>query len=112
MVALVCAMLPVTVIAAQQLKLGKSDFDWKDSEQEVAEFAWAAEVINESAQDVEIEVSLDLLDDDDRVIHTDSTRTMAAAGATTRVEHDGSMPFDRAVDVVSSRFRIDPLSRH
>ena len=111
-VALLCAVLPVAVIAGQQLKLGKSDFDWKDSEQEVAEFAWAAEVINESAQDVEVEVSLDLLDDDDRVIHTDSTRTMAGAGATTRVEHDGSMPFDRAVDVVSSRFRIDPVTRH
>jgi len=111
-VALVCAALPVAVIASQQLKLGKSNFDWNDAEQEVAHFAWAAEVINESAEDVEVEVSLDLLDDDDRVIHTDSARTTASAGATTRVEHEGSLPFDKAVDVVSSRFRIDPLDRH
>jgi hypothetical protein len=108
-VALVCAALPFAALAAQQLKLGKSDFDWKDSETEVAEFSWAAEVINESSTDVEVEVSLDLLDDDDRVIHTDSTRTTAVAGATTQVERDSSMPFDKAVDVVSSRFRIDPL---
>ena len=111
-VALVCAALPMAVIAAQQLKLGKSDFDWADAEQEVAHFVWVAEVINESAQDVEVEVSLDLLDDDDRVVHTDSTRQTALAGATTRVEHAGSLAFDKAVDVVSSRFRIDPLKRH
>ncbi len=111
-VAFICASLPVAVIAAQQLKLGKSDFDWKDAEQELAHFAWAAEVINESEQDVEVEVSLDLLDDDDRVVHTDSTRKVALAGATTRVEHDGSLPFDKAVDVVSSRFRIDPLESY
>lgn len=110
-IGLVCAALPVAVLAAQQLKLGKSDFDWKDAEQEVAHFAWAAEVINESSEDVEVEVSLDLLDDDDRVVHTDSTREIASAGATTRVQHEGSLPFDRAVDVVSSRFRIEPLDR-
>jgi hypothetical protein len=111
-VALVCAALPLAAFAAQQLKLGKSDFDWRDSEQEVAEFAWAAEVINEASTDVEVEVSLDLLDDDDRVIHTNSTRATAMAGATTPVEGGGSMPFDKAVDVVSSRFRIDPLDPH
>lgn len=111
-VAFVCTALPVALIATQQLKLGKSDFDWNDAEQEVAHFAWAAEVINESAQDVEVEVSLDLLDDDDRVVHTDSTRKVALAGATTRVEHEGSLPFDTAVDVVSSRFRIDPVKSH
>ena len=111
-VALVCAALPMAVIAAQQLKLGKSDFDWADAEQEVAHFVWVAEVINESAQDVEVEVSLDLLDDDDRVVHTDSTRQTALAGATTRVAHAGSLAFDKAVDVVSSRFRIDPLKSH
>ncbi len=109
-VALACAALPVAVLATQQLKLGKSDFNWNDAEQEVAHFAWFAEVVNESGQDVEVEVSLDLLDDDDRVIHTDSTRKMAPAGATTRVENEGSLPFDEAVGVVSSRFRIDPLS--
>ena len=111
LVALVGAALPLSVIASQQLKLGKSDFDWQDAEQEVAHFAWTAEVINESADDVEVEVSLDLLDDDDRVVHTDSTRQLATAGATTRVAHAGSLPFDTAVDVVSSRFRIEPLTR-
>jgi len=110
LVAFVCAALPLAVIAAQHLKLGKSDFDWKDAEQEVAHFGWVAEVINESSQDVEVEVSLDLLDDDDRIVHTDSTRQVAVAGATTRVEHEGSLPFDEAIDVVSSRFRIDPLN--
>ena len=35
-VALVCAALPLAAIAAQQLKLGKSEFDWNDAEQEVA----------------------------------------------------------------------------
>jgi hypothetical protein len=61
-VAVVCVALPLAALAAQQLKLGKSDFDWKDSEQEVAEFAWAAEVINESSADAEVEVSLEARD--------------------------------------------------
>ena len=65
--------------------------------------------INESSTDVEVEVSLDLLGDDDTVLHTDSKRAVAAAGATTEVNQDGSLPFDTALNVVSSRFRIDPV---
>ena len=48
------------------------------------------------------------LDDDDAVVHSDSTTTTLRAAQTRTVRHDGSLPFARAADVVSLRFRIDP----
>ncbi len=97
-----------TAFAVADLRLGEHGFDWTTVEQDRAHFRWTAEVINDTTQDVEVEVTVDLLDDDDAVIASDSTSATLAAGQRARVEHDGSLPFDRAADVVSFRFRLDP----
>ena len=55
-----------------------------------------------------VEVAIDLLDDDDGVLHTDSGTVTVVAGEIVTVDHEGSMPFDGAADVVSFRFRLLP----
>ncbi len=109
MAAALCVLLPVAASGANQLKLGRNNFDWRDAEQELVQFAWAAEVVNEAAADVDVEVAIDLLSDDDQVIHTDTTRATATGGETTRVSREGSLSLDKATDVVSYRFRIEPV---
>lgn len=93
---------------AVQLTLGDHSFDWTTVEDERAHFRWSAEVHNESGRTMEVVVTVDLLDDDDSVVHSDSTTTTLEAGQRRTVRDEGSLPFDRAADVVSFRFRLAP----
>lgn len=105
----VAATLALGAAASAELRLGEHDFEWTDSDQERARFVWSAVVINDTDSDVAVDVSVDLLDDDDRIVHTETIRHQAVAGSQERVEDAGSLPFDKAVDVVSYRFRVDPV---
>lgn len=98
--------------AAFQLRLGEHSFDWTTVEQERAHFRWNAEVTNATGRNVRVTVTVDLLDDDDSVVHSDSTTVEMARDATQRVRHEGSLPFDRAADVVTFRFRLAPEPAH
>ena len=98
-------------LAAQELRLGKHEFDWSTVEQERAHFRWSAEVINETTLAFDVEVAIDLLDDDDGVLHTDTGSVTVVAGEFATVEHEGSMPFDGATRVMSFRFRLMASSR-
>lgn len=100
----------LAVAAPLELRLGRHDFDWSAVEQERAHFRWSAEVINDTDRAFEVDVSIDLLDDDDRVVETDSTSVIVEPGETGRAQHEGSLPLDRAADVVSFRFRLAPRS--
>ena len=102
------APLVGSVLAAQDLRLGEHEFDWSAVEQERAHFRWSAEVINDTTRAFDVEVAIDLLDDDDGVLHTDSGTVTVVAGEIVTVDHEGSMPFDGAADVVSFRFRLLP----
>lgn len=93
---------------ATQLRIGESDFDWTTVEQDRAHFAWSAEVINEAGRDVDVKVTVDLLDDDEGIVYSDSVTTRVANAQTRTVRHEGSLPFDRAADVVRFRFRLEP----
>ncbi len=106
--ALLLLPLAGSLPAALELSLGKHEFDWSTIEQERAHFRWSAEVVNDTTRSFEVEVTIDLLDDDDGVLHSDSGSVMVAAGETMRLEQAASMPFDRAADVVSFRFRLLP----
>ncbi len=97
------------VLAEQQVRLAEHGFDWTTvDEQDRAHFHWRADVVNESGRDLDVDVTVDLLDDDDAVLYSDATTARIGASATTMVEHEGSLPYDRAADVVSFRFRVDP----
>jgi len=94
--------------ASAQLRLGEHAFDWTTVEQDRAQFSWSAEVINESTQSFQVKVAVDLLDDQDAIVVSDSTDVAVGPGQRLTVKHDGSLPFDRAADVVSFRFRLEP----
>ncbi len=106
--ALVLSPLGDPLQAAAELRLGEHDFDWSTVEQERAHFRWSAEVVNDTTRSFDVEVAIDLLDDYDRVLHTDTGSVTVPTGETMRLEQEGSMPFDRATDVVSFRFRLVP----
>jgi len=103
-------------VAGVQIRLGEHAFDWTTVEQERAHYSWSAEVVNSSTDAFDVVVSIDLLDDDDAVVRcdrepqcgTDSVRISVPAGQTRTARHENSLPFDRAADVVSFRFRLDP----
>ncbi|HJO02871.1 MAG TPA: hypothetical protein QGG47_02730 [Acidobacteriota bacterium] len=107
-----CAALLLALAGAvgaeQELRLGEHEFDWSTVEQERAHFRWSAEVINDTTRPFDVEVAIDLLDDDDGVLHTDSGSVTVVAGEVATFRHEGSMPFDGAADVVSFRFRLLP----
>ena len=99
---------PPPGVAAPELRLGDHDFDWTSVEQERARFGWWADVVNDTSRAFDVEVVLELLDDDDKLIQDDSVTVSVAAGSTVRATHEASMPFDRAADVASFRFRLEP----
>lgn len=110
---LTLGLLLTTALAAAPLpsvevRLGEHAFDWTTVEDDRARFSWSAEVVNDTRERVVVKVSVDLLDDDDAVVHTDSTEVTVAAGATTAARHEGSLSFDAAAGVVSFRFRLQP----
>ena len=107
---LALALLAAVAAAAVEVRLGEHGFDWTTVEEDRAHFRWSAEVINETSQALEMTVTVDLLDDDDAVVHSDSVSTSVQPQSTQQVEHDGSLLFDRAADVVSFRFRLDPVT--
>lgn len=96
-------------LANPQVSLGEYGFDWTTVEQERANFHWSAIVVNDSAQKFTVEVTIELLDDDDAVVATDSTSTTIDGNTQRKVEHESSLSFERAADVVSSRFRLQSL---
>jgi hypothetical protein len=96
------------VLATQELHLGEHDFDWSAVEQERARFRWSVEVINDTNRPFDVEVSIDLLDDDDSVLHTDTGSVTVVAGGLDTFQHEGSMPFDDAAKVTSFRFQLKP----
>ncbi|NKB89892.1 MAG: hypothetical protein GKS06_16895 [Acidobacteria bacterium] len=106
-----CLCLAIAASASAELTLGKSNFEWPDADNENAYFSWFAEVINSADTEVTVDVSAVLLDDDDRVVHTDTTQERVPAGATLRVSHEGSLDYARAQDVVSYRFDVEPAAQ-
>jgi len=96
------------VLATQEIRLGEHDFDWSAVEQERARFRWSVEVINDTNRPFDVSAAIDLLDDDDSVLHTDTGSVTVVAGALVTFQHEGSMPFDGAAKVMSFRFRLTP----
>ncbi len=92
--------------------LGASSFDWTDvDDQDRAHFRWTAEVLNDGARAFRVRVTVELLDADDGVVTSDSATASVEAGGQVAVEHTGVLAYDRAADVVSFRFRVEPLPR-
>lgn len=103
--------VPAIALAGLQLSIGEHGFDWTTVEDDRAHFRWTADVTNDGGGAVEADVTVELLDDDDGVIHRDSTTATLQAGETRTVTHEGDLAFDQAADVVSFRFRIEPRTR-
>jgi len=108
-VLLVGAMCSSVTARPQQVSLGEHGFEWTTvDDQDQAHFRWSAEVINAANREFAIEVVVDLLDDEDGVLLTDSTGARIGPGETMTVEHAGALSYDRAADVVLFRFRVNP----
>lgn len=122
-VPLVLFLLLILVAApasgAQSVRVADNTFDWTDIEEDRALFEWSAEVVNERSREAEVRVMLVLLDADDEVVcwsrggqercARDSVDVTLEASGTRTVRSQGSIPYDRAAEVVSFRFRVDPL---
>ena len=107
-VALLASPALLAAAPSAEVRLGRHSFDWTTVENDRALFAWSAEVVNDTRDSVVVQVFVDLLDDDDAVVKTDSVELTLAAGEIQTARHDSSMSFDAAAGVVSFRFRLQP----
>ena len=87
-------------------------FDWIDADGDIATFSWQVEVINETDRAYRVQVILELLDDDDRVINRDEqginrdfVTVTLEPGERQTVGNQGQLPYDRAAELVSYRHR-------
>lgn len=116
---LLCVGLLLPAAASQAVRVADSSFDWTDIEQERALFEWSADVVNERPAEVQARVSLLLLDGDDETVcwdqdgqrrcARDSVEITLQPSQTRTVQHQGSMPYEHAAEVVSWRVRVDPV---
>lgn len=94
------------------IELRNPYFDWVDVKEDGALFEWSVDVTNNTAEPVQLQVILDLLDDDDRPINRDEQNNPLNAvivtvqpGTTMPVEQQGIIDYDRAAQVVTYRHR-------
>ena len=108
------SLLPVfyasSVLAQAQgsLELADEEFDWDDIVQDQATFRWSAKVANKASRSFEVQVILDLLDENDQVIHSDRVSIMLQGEQERNVQRTGSISYEVALEVVSYRFRLQP----
>lgn len=86
-----------------EVRLTNDDFDWTETTTETASYTWTARVTNDTTATLDITVTFEFLDNNDRVVKTErATRRLAPAESST-IRQDGSMPFDQANRVVGFR---------
>jgi len=98
--------LPATALGTAAFLLGEHGFDWSTSDAETAYFEWNAEVTNDSGRAARAIVAVELLDNDDQIVHTDSVSLELQAGETRTVRDQGSLPLTEAANVMQFRFRV------
>ena len=100
-------LIPLLAAAFWQagVRVHEQHFDWTTADQDQAHFEWSAAVINETTKPYEVQIVLELLDDDDNVIHRDDMTITLQPAQQRNVQHEGALDFDAAVAVVSYRFR-------
>lgn len=95
--------------AVQSVRLENQQFDWGEASQDQVTYRWSAEAVNDSDGSQRVEVVFQMLDDDDQIVHRDSVTVTLQARQRRTVRQQGSLAYDRAADVVSYRFRVNPL---
>lgn len=89
------------------IRLTDEDFSWGDVSKESANYTWTATISNDTTSTLDITVTFEFLDENDRVIKTErATRRLAPAESTT-LRESGSMAYADANEVVSFRAHTD-----
>lgn len=106
--ALLIAPLLVAGPHAQEtpaLEIVDQQFGWvgADEEEGTAVYAWSVDVENQEADEHEIIVTLELLDADEQVVHSDARSVSVEAGSVETVQSQGSVSIDVATAVASFR---------
>lgn len=87
--------------------LAGEDLLWGDVSQESAEYTWTVRVSNDTTATLDITVTFDLLDDNDRMVKTERATVRLAPAESTTIEEPGTMTYDQASRVVGFRARYD-----
>lgn len=91
------ACLPALATADEvEVRVQETSFSWSGKQDGAADFEWSAVVDNPGRREMNVEVRLDLLDDTDAVIATESVVVTLDPEARTPVGGTGSLPYPEA----------------
>lgn len=113
LLALVAAALlsvPATAQEGQYVSADNANFEWSGKQDRNALFNWSASIENESKRrNVEVRVSLVLVDTAGETVATDSVTVTLQNESTVEVGHDGMLPYDDAARVAQYRVAVEPV---
>lgn len=117
---LLFAMLAITLLAApivvaqtpQYISVEDHSFEWTGKEGRTANFSWSATVANPTKRpNLELAVTLTLVDTDGNVVGTDSTTVTVDREGQADVRNAGSLPYDEAATVAQYRVSVESATR-
>ncbi len=109
---LAVGLLPAPTIAQseQYVSAGNASFEWTGKQDRSALFSWSATVENPSKRrNVEVRVSLVLVDAAGETVATDSVTVTLQNESSADVGQGGSLPYDDAARVAQYRVAVEPL---
>lgn len=105
---LIVAILAVPALAQQYVSVQNAQFEWIGKEDRTANFSWSATIDNPTKRpDVELRVTLTLVDGAGNVVGSDSTTVTVGKMAQATVSQDGSLPYDEAARVAQYRVSVE-----
>lgn len=114
------SLLAVTLLAApvvlaqapQFISVEDQSFEWTGKEGRTANFSWSATIANPTKRpNVELAVTLTLVDGAGNVVGTDSTTLTVDREGQADVRHAGSLPYDDAAMVENYRVSVESANR-
>ncbi len=106
LVLLVVALPAVAQDDAEYVSVQNARFEWRGKQNQTAMFRWSATVENPSKRrNVEVQVTLVLVDEQGNVVASDSTTVTLDKESSADVEREGTLPYADAARVAS--YRVD-----
>lgn len=105
---LIVAIVAVPALAQQYVSVQNSRFEWTGKQDRTANFRWSATIDNPTKRpDIELRVTLTLVDGAGNVVGTDSTTVTVGKMGQAEVSQHGSLPYDDAARVAQYRVSVE-----
>lgn len=100
----VCAMVATPVLAQITVSVQNPTFAWTGKAGQEANYHWTAKVDNPSRKDLNVRVTIELLDSAGNVVGSDTYESMVAKMGSADIDQSASIPFAEAEK--ASQYRV------